>query len=201
MSEYPYMVSNNKIAMIFDKILTAAVPEKFTSEFLKKMGFSSSNDRAFTILLKKLNFISSDGTPNSLYSNLKDKTLAKKTIANQIKELYNDLFIINTKINEASAEEIKGAISRVTGREEKEVKRIFSTFEALCAYADFSETIIDEVIISEEDNISSSTDVNPVIDNYTSPSFHYNIQIHLPATSDISVYNAIFKSIKENLYK
>ena len=29
--------------------------------------------------------------------------------------------------------------------------------------------------------------------------FHYNIQIHLPATTDISVYNAIFKSLKDNL--
>jgi hypothetical protein len=29
--------------------------------------------------------------------------------------------------------------------------------------------------------------------------FHYNIQIHLPATSDVGVYNAIFKSLKENL--
>ena len=31
------------------------------------------------------------------------------------------------------------------------------------------------------------------------PQFHYNIQIHLPATTDISVYNAIFKSLKDNL--
>jgi hypothetical protein len=30
-------------------------------------------------------------------------------------------------------------------------------------------------------------------------SFHYNIQIHLPATKDVEVYNAIFKSLKEHL--
>ncbi|MDD5149341.1 MAG: hypothetical protein PHC28_02520 [Flavobacterium sp.] len=28
---------------------------------------------------------------------------------------------------------------------------------------------------------------------------HYNIQIHLPATKDVEVYNAIFKSLKEHL--
>jgi acetoin utilization deacetylase AcuC-like enzyme len=28
---------------------------------------------------------------------------------------------------------------------------------------------------------------------------HYNIQIHLPATKDAEVYNAIFKSLKEHL--
>ena len=31
------------------------------------------------------------------------------------------------------------------------------------------------------------------------PSLHYNIQIHLPATKDLEVYNAIFKSLKEHL--
>jgi hypothetical protein len=29
---------------------------------------------------------------------------------------------------------------------------------------------------------------------------HYNIQIHLPATKDIEVFNAIFKSLKEHLF-
>lgn len=33
----------------------------------------------------------------------------------------------------------------------------------------------------------------------TPPGLHYNIQIHLPATKDIEVYNAIFKSLKEQL--
>jgi hypothetical protein len=28
---------------------------------------------------------------------------------------------------------------------------------------------------------------------------HYNIQIHLPATKDVEVYNAIFKSLREHL--
>jgi hypothetical protein len=30
---------------------------------------------------------------------------------------------------------------------------------------------------------------------------HYNIQIHLPPTKDIEVYNAIFKSLKEHLFE
>jgi hypothetical protein len=30
---------------------------------------------------------------------------------------------------------------------------------------------------------------------------HYNIQIHLPATKDVEVYNSIFKSLKEHLFE
>lgn len=201
MTEYPYMISNNKIPMIFDKILTAAKPQRFTNELLTQMGFSSSNDRAFTNLLKKLEFLTSDGVPTSYYDDLRDVTKAKSTIAKRIKSFYNELFTINTNINEAPDEEVKGAIARITGKEQKDVKRIFSTFKALCSYADFS--IDDTVDVrkneqNEKNENSNSKTMNDNISNIM-PNFHYNIQIHLPATTDISVYNAIFKSIKENL--
>jgi len=31
------------------------------------------------------------------------------------------------------------------------------------------------------------------------PGLHYNIEIHLPATKDVEVYNAIFKSLREHI--
>ena len=158
MVTYQYMVSNNKIAQIFDKIKTAAQPSKFTSEFLKNIGFTSSNDRAFINVLKNLEFLSADDT------------------------------------------EIRGAISRVTGKEEDDVKRMSATFKALCNYADFNETNEDNTM----PNIEEPEPMNTIFstpNNNELPEFHYNIQIHLPATTDISVYNAIFKSIKDNLFK
>jgi hypothetical protein len=33
------------------------------------------------------------------------------------------------------------------------------------------------------------------------PGLHYNIQIHLPASKDIEVYNSIFKALKEHLFE
>ena len=35
MTDYPYMISNNKIAPIINKIQQAARPAKFTKKFLK----------------------------------------------------------------------------------------------------------------------------------------------------------------------
>ena len=52
MTDYPYMISNNKIAAIITKIQQAARPTKFTQEVLKNLGFTSTNDRAFIPLLK-----------------------------------------------------------------------------------------------------------------------------------------------------
>ena len=75
-----------------------------------------------------------------------------------------------------------------------------ATFKALCNYADFNETNEDNTM----PNIEEPEPMNTIFstpNNNELPEFHYNIQIHLPATTDISVYNAIFKSIKDNLFK
>ena len=72
--DYPYMISNNKIKPIIDAIHDAAKPPKFSHEFLKQIGFNSSNDRAVIPLFKRLGFLSENGAPTSYYDDLKDTT-------------------------------------------------------------------------------------------------------------------------------
>lgn len=201
MADYPYLVSNKNLQAVLEKIRTAAKPQKFTIAFVKQLGFTSSNDQAYPALLKKLGYLMDDGTPTQDYDDLRDPKIAENSLGEHIRELYNELFVINTKIYEASDEDIKGAISRVTGKEAKEVTRIASTFKALCNVSKFDEIKKEEYEL--ESNQNEDTEENEsayaLKSNVTSPEFHYNIQIHLPATTDISVYNAIFKSIKDNL--
>lgn len=195
MTDYPYMMSNNKIQPIITKIQQAARPAKFTLDFLRTLGFTSTNDRAFIPLAKKMGFLMDDGTPTLLYDQLKDPTLTAKVLATQIRILYSDLFAINTEIQRAPESEIKGAIGRVTGKDEEGVIRIYNTFKALCSISDFSSEILTNVAPEKSEEIITT----PIPVTSKKNGFHYNIQIHLPATTDISVYNAIFKSLKDNL--
>jgi|SRR3989344_4034542 len=198
--DYPYMVSNNKIGPILQKAEQAEKPSRFTNEFLKKLGFSSSNDRAIIPLLKRLGFLNESGAPTEHYDDLKDKTKRPYVLGERIRELYSELYSINTNIHDVSDGEIKGAISRVTGKDAKSVNRFFSTLKTLIGLAKFTPQPQKR---KEEDKPSQETlkpdtgaakkDQSPI------PSFHYNIQVHLPATTDIGVYNAIFKSLKDNL--
>lgn len=198
MTDYPYMLSNNKIAPIIAKIQQAARPAKFTQEVLKNLGFTSTNDRAFIPLFKKLGFLMDDGTPSALYDQLKDATTTSTILGVQIKSLYADLYAINTEIHKAPEAEIKGAISRVTGKDADGVGRIYNTFKALCNIATFDITQTPVVEGGKEDTPQVPATSVPVVVPRANE-FHYNIQIHLPATNDISVYNAIFKSLKDNL--
>jgi glycine cleavage system regulatory protein len=139
-----------------------------------------------------------DGTPSALYDQLKDATSTSTILGVQIKSLYADLYAINTEIHTATEAEVKGAISRVTGRDADGVGRIYNTFKALCNIATFDAglTISDTEAKEEE---TQQTNVTIPVELPKTNEFHYNIQIHLPATNDISVYNAIFKSLKDNL--
>lgn len=202
MTDYPYMLVNNKISTILERIRSAAKPDKVTQNLLKSWGFSSTNDRAIISVLKRLDFLTEDGVPNSNYDSLRDASKWKETLGQQIKILYKDLFLIDEKINISSEQEIKGAISRVSGKDEKSVDRYFSTFKTLCGLANFSQSnnkIKELEIDNSADNIKDDEIKNPTENNIIPAQFHYNIQIHLPATTEISVYNAIFKSLKDNL--
>lgn len=195
---YPYVISNGKVAEIFDKIKTAAKPDKFTHEFFKKLGFSSSNDRAVIPLLKRLGFLTEDGGPTEYYDRLKDPTDQAFVLGERIKSLYADVYSVNTTLHDAKDEEMKGAFARVTGKDATAVARYVATFKTLVNLAKFgqSPSVKQEQPLKEIpiQNISPNDETHNV-----SAEFHYNIQIHLPATTEVSVYNAIFKSLKDNL--
>lgn len=198
---YPYMISNNKIGPIFGQIKIAAKPKKFSHTLLKQMGFSSSNDRAIIPLLKGLGFLTEDGVPTEYYDRLKDSNDHPFVIGERITNLYKDLYAINTEMHDASETAIKGAIARVTGKDSKTVARYFATFKALTKEAEFGSSpklTKPETPKAEIENKQVKKPISPAGDNI-SMSFQHNIEIHLPATTDVSVYNAIFKSIRENL--
>lgn len=114
--------------------------------------------------------------------------------------MYRDLYNINESIHSASEDEIKGAFSRITGKDEKLVNYYYATFKSLVNQAKFDGAPVKKTEDKpgkekkEKEDESENTQKQK-----HRPDFHYNIQIHLPATTDISVYNAIFKSLKENL--
>lgn len=198
---YPYILTNNKIAPILSKIRSAAKPNKFTYEFLKQLGFSSSNDRAIIPLLKKLGFISEDGAPTEYYDRLRDSTDWQFVLGERMNDLYKDLYNTDTEIHKKGDDEVKGAIARITGKDEASVGRYFTTFKALSNLAKFgsSPKVSKEVEIPKESQLTPKKSLNISEIEHKGLSFQHNIEIHLPATTDISVYNAIFKSLRENL--
>ena len=201
---YPYIVSNNKIEPILTRIRSAAKPERFSRDTLQKWGFTASNDRAMVTVLKELGFLSEAGAPTPHYDRLRDPNDYGYVLAERMRDAYADLFAIDGEIQKAPEGEIRGAISRVTGKDDETVKRYYATFKTLAGLAKFdarsAKVAKTEKEFERPEEEPKTKEREDRQDGHRRrPDFHYNIQIHLPVTTDITVYNAIFKSLRENL--
>jgi len=195
-----YLMATKRLPEMMSAIQDAGVPPRFTNEFLKSLSFKSTNDRAFISVLKGIGFIDDSGAPTEKYKAYKNKSEAKGVLGQALKNSYEDLFLANEKANDLSIEKLKGIFATKTGKGDSVVQQMAATFKALASMAEFGEAQPKQKpkIVEE-----SNTDIKENHQSYelkkAGAEFHYNIQIHLPVTKDISVYNAIFKSIKEHL--
>lgn len=203
-----YTQKFNSIPAYFDAILAAQAPERFSLKFLENLGFTSTNDRLFIGVLKDLGFLNEDGVPQQRYYEFMDRTQSRFVLANAIRESFSDLFAINTKANELSADEVKNKLRTLYAGKKGDIsiERIAKTFVALCEYADFSKA--PSVKKEEEDKTKKKKEetqqkiehgIKNVGGAITLDSLQYHINIVLPETRDQAVYDSIFRSLREHL--
>lgn len=202
-----YMSGNyTKIPQYFETILNAQAPEKFTIKFLKDLGFTSSTDIQFINVLKSLGFLDESGTPTELYFQLFDRSISKRLIADGIRRSYADLFALNVNAQTMTRDVLKGKFKTLTGGQKTDstLNQMVSTFINLCAYADWTEAPAISAIPTNEESINTTPQViTPQVATEPSVSrgfdLNYNIHIHLPATRDQAVYDALFASLAKHI--
>ncbi|BDV31566.1 DUF5343 domain-containing protein [Microbacterium terricola] len=209
-AEIPYMPSVVNVAAILDKIRSAGTPPKFTHDFLKStLGFGSSNDRAMVKVLRSLGFISADGTPTQRYNEFKGDP--GKALATGLREGWPDLFMADQKVYEKSVSQVQGIVKTVTGAGDAVAQKTASTFKALSDKADWSAGAADKKTqVDDQPTEVNSPDETRNAEGGSGGTgssgvgsglfqLHHDIHIHLPPTTEVSVYRAIFQAIKAEL--
>jgi hypothetical protein len=196
----PYVNAYGKIEELFKKIREAAVPSKVTNDFLyTKLGLKSTSYRAMIPLLKKLDFIDEANVPKAAYRDYRDEKKSKIIMAQLVKSAYKDLFATNEYANKLKKEEIISKLNTVLGTpaDDKTTPLIAASFLALCSLADFESKEIIKIIETPEKGEIPLSLGQPA----AKLGISYTINLNLPATTDIEVFNAIFKALKENLLR
>ncbi len=197
-----YVLPVNRIPDLFRKIQDGQAPDRVTIQLVKDWGFRSKNDRAFIPLLKALGFLTPDGKPTQRYLDYRDHSRSKQVLGQGIREAYEDLFLIKEHPTAADRNAIEGKFKSFHNASDNVAGLMAKTFFGLLPLAD----------ITGKSPAKTSSDLSPEqtldsrkIDSSRLKSsgadLHYNIQIHLPPTKDVEVYNAIFKSLKEHLFE
>jgi hypothetical protein len=193
-----YTQAYGQLGEFFSKIRDAQAPDHFTNQILKDLGFKSNNHRPFIPLMKSLGFLASDGTPTQRYHDYRNHSLSKQKMGEALKEAYSDIFLIKEKPTTSDRDLILGKFKSYHNASDNVAKLHANTFYALLDLASFE--------FKQQKQIKAEAEIEPIktpvqepIVKATSLGLHYNIQIHLPATKDVEVYNAIFKSLKDHL--
>lgn len=203
----PFVQAYGNITKALERIQSAATPPRFTQDFLgTKLDLKGGSAKPLIPFLKRTGFLGSDGVPTELYKKFRNPTERGRASAMALKTGFRALYEVNEYIHDATDKDLKGVVVQVTGSEptSSTVKGIIGSFKAVRAFATFN----------NEEQVEYSTDINTrEIPNerndeltdirIDSPKIglSYTINLNLPATSDIAVFDAIFKSLKEHLLK
>lgn len=205
-TKLPYVPQPGSIAKIFEKVRHAQTPERFTGDFLQtKLGFRGGNYMQFIPLAKKLGFLGSDGRPTDVYKRFRNNSSTKAAMAQALKIGFREVFERNEHADALNKDDFKGMVVEITGLESKSrvVQLICQTFESLRKLADFnaSPAIEKEEPREDDEAAKGGADDSRSAHRELDLNLSYTINLVLPKTDDPAVFNAIFKSLRDNLLR
>ena len=212
-AKLPYMLSPGLISKILEKVQDARRPDRFTQDFLgTKIGYGSGSARPIIPLLKRMNFLGSDGVPTPLYDQFRNTETQGSAVAQGMKNAFRELFDRNEYVYALANDKLTGLVVEITGdtKKARSTKAIVGTFLALNEWANFEEESPDNstqetklepqrtgrISVSESEKLNDTQTTSQKNFDFQ---VGYTINLNLPETNDPTVFNAIFKAIREHL--
>lgn len=210
MANLPYVTAPGNVTKALNGIAEAATPDRISPDFVKEiLKIPSGSGNQMAAYLKKVGMAAADGTPTAIYKKFRNPSTRGEAAAAMLRHGYAELYRRNEYVHELSETKLKGLIIEVTGQEHDSstVTYTASCIKNIKAFADFSNSDA-EVSTPETTEVEPTKGQAPSVNQIQLPpaqhegvglNLGYTINLNLPATSDIAVFNAIFKSLKENL--
>ena len=208
MTNLPYIASLGNIPRALDGIIQAPVPDRVSQDFVKSiLKITGSSGDQVTSFLKKIGFADASGSATDIYRKFRNSASRGTAAAQALKHGYAELYKHSEYVHAMDDNEIEGLIVQVTGSaaNARNVKLTLNCFKNLREYAHFNsgEATSVEIQHKKEDADDQERIPDQRMQREAQGSFGlklgYTININLPATTDQEVFNAIFKSIKQNL--
>jgi hypothetical protein len=211
MADYPpFMNAYGLLTKILVKIKEAKTPDRFTQDFLATvLGFDKGSAKAFIPLAKRIGLINSDGTPSDLYKSFRNPATSKAAIATAIKKGFTQLYEKNEYAHRLPKDKLEGLVIEITGLEKghQTVRSIIGSFEAMKSFADFESEA--PVVVTQPSEEKANSVAAPEQESKADADGHlplklglsYTINLVLPKTDDVAVFNAIFKALRDNLLR
>jgi hypothetical protein len=202
-AKLPYLSTPGTFDNAIQKMKAAATPPNFNNDFVQtKLQIKGGAGAALPPFFKKLGLVGGDGSPTALYQQLRNPATSGAALAQALKNGYRPLYEVNEYCHDLKDAELKGLILQVTGLEDgnRVAQLIQATFMRIKKHANFDGTSSAEVEEETEDASAAEPSERKTLRG-AGFNIGYTINLNLPASTNIEVFNAIFKSLRENLLR
>jgi hypothetical protein len=206
MATLPYVTAPGNIEKALNGIRAAETPDRVTQDFVKtilKIPGGSGNQMAS--YLKKIGFVNNDGSPSDVYRRFRNPTTSGEAALEALRAGYGPLYKRNEYMHELNENDLKGLVIEVTGqsKDSSVPGNVVAAINALKGYVKeakkHSRASTPRVQEPETRDVPATIALPRA--RGLGMNLSYTINLNLPATSDIGVFNAIFRSLKENLLR
>jgi hypothetical protein len=206
MAALPYVTATGNIDKALKGIKAAATPPSVSQDFVKTiLKIQGGSGNQMTAYLRKIGFAAPDGSPTEIYKRFRNPATEGQAAAEALKIGYKPLYARNEYMHDLDDKQLRGLVVEETGeaQDSNVVTMVVSCLKAIKKYAKWTpaaaadKALVPAAQIKEDtpppkpDRLSRTLGMN----------LGYTINLNLPATTDVAVFNAIFKSLKEHLLK
>jgi len=200
----PYTTAPGVLKKALEQIIPAERPDKFSSNYMETiLKLTGGAARAVPPFLKKMQFIGPDGAPTLLYSKFKTDGGRAQAAYDGLKNAFGELFRRNEFIHKADENSVKDTIVEITGLKKTDqiVRLMYSSFEAVRSFINGDVSASESKIELDADTAKNHNRSEQSSNSEIRLGLSYQINIVLPETENVAVFNAIFKSLRENLLR
>ncbi|WP_147675799.1 DUF5343 domain-containing protein [Xanthomonas massiliensis] len=205
MSEFSYTTVPGKIKPLLEKIRSVGIPKKATVQWLKTIGFTSSNDKTLLGILKTVSLIDASGIPTSTWSAYRGAS-HRAVLGQTIQTGYAELFAVYADAWDRPNSELEHVFATSTSAGKQVVSKTVASFKALCECADFK-----SAPGHDSQSVQTTTPLHAPVSEIaetpqgdtskrTSPSIHIDLQIHVSPEASSDQIDQIFRSMAKHLY-
>lgn len=203
MAAFAYTTVPGKIKPLLARIQQAGKPDGVDKKWLASVGFGAGNDPTLIPILRVIGFLDQANKTTERWAEYRDKSRAKKVLADGVREGYAELFETYSDAFRRGDDELKNFFRSKSEVGEKAITCTLATFRELCILADFSDVgIIASPIEPVRSNGAGSGANSPLKTIQTlgaGVTLNINIQLTLPESTDEAVYDRLFAALKKHL--
>ena len=197
---FPYVQSPDKLVEFLKKIPSVGIPPKANYDFLKVLGYTSSNDRTFVPIIKSIGFADGSATPTDLWKEA--RTNLGTAVAKGLMVGYAGLYQTYPNAHQQSNEALKNYFKANSSVGDAAVAKMLSTFKALAGLAKF-----DSAEQQQEKTDAGLHDTSPQslqtiskrVQTSGGLTLNLNIELQVPSDPTGEVYDKFFASMKKHL--